>query len=267
MDIYIPNKYTNTYYRIVNSAIDENRKRSDIRKYENHHIIPDACGGTNTKENLVLLTPREHYICHRLLVKMVISKRHKHQMYSALWSLINGMGRAKRYSPCSRIYEILKIEISISKSENMKGENNHFYGKTHSPEFCERMRIDNPARREEVKEKMRGPRPGFLPHNHFTGWSDEVKQKLSQANMGHVHSEVSKKKMSETRSKKIWIKKDGEKSKHIKLESFHIYENLGWVRGRGKSTKIYKKKEPYSDEYKIKMSKSLSNKIWIKKTE
>jgi hypothetical protein len=39
--------------------------------YENHHVIPKCkpFNGTNGKENLVLLLPREHFLCHHLLWK------------------------------------------------------------------------------------------------------------------------------------------------------------------------------------------------------
>ena len=46
--------------------------RTIIPKYvEKHHIIPKSLGGNNRKENLVNLSAREHFICHRLLVKML----------------------------------------------------------------------------------------------------------------------------------------------------------------------------------------------------
>ena len=64
--------YRKVYESIIRKALTENRKK--LRKnqigyiyYENHHIIPKCLGGTNDKENLVLLTGREHYICHKLL--------------------------------------------------------------------------------------------------------------------------------------------------------------------------------------------------------
>jgi len=38
---------------------------------ERHHIIPKSLGGNNDHENLVVLWYREHYIAHRLLVKMI----------------------------------------------------------------------------------------------------------------------------------------------------------------------------------------------------
>lgn len=37
---------------------------------ENHHIVPRCMGGTDDPQNLVLLTPEEHYVAHQLLVKI-----------------------------------------------------------------------------------------------------------------------------------------------------------------------------------------------------
>lgn len=232
MDIYIPNSYTKTYYRIVNRSFQENRKRSNGNIYEEHHIIPKSCGGTDDQSNLVLLTPKEHYICHRLLPKMVKSKLHYEKMIYALWCLINGNGRSKRYSPSGKIYQQIKEEQSKTRSERMKGENNSFYGKTHTEETKRKFSENNPTKREDVKSKLRGPRPGYLPHNHFNGWSDEVKEKLRNANLGKTHSDEIRLKMSETRKGKMWIKKDGEKSKHIFPCDLESYILVGWVRGR-----------------------------------
>lgn len=232
MDIYIPNSYTNIYYRIVNRSFQENRKRSDSKIYEEHHIIPKSCGGSNDISNLILLTPKEHYICHRLLPKMVKSKLHYEKMIYALWCLINGNGRSKRYSPSGKIYQMIKEQQSKTRSERMKGKNNSFYGKTHTEETKKMFSENNPAKRENVKAKLRGPRPGYLPHNHYSRWSNEVKQKLREANLGKIHSEETKLRMSETRKNKIWIKKAGEKSKHIHKDQFELYNSNGWVRGR-----------------------------------
>lgn len=38
--------------------------------YEKHHILPRCLGGSNSKDNLVLLTAEEHWLAHLLLVKM-----------------------------------------------------------------------------------------------------------------------------------------------------------------------------------------------------
>ena len=65
--MFIINKYTSCYFRIIERS--KEREINDIT--EKHHIIPKSFGGKNTKDNLVNLTPREHFICHHLLLKMV----------------------------------------------------------------------------------------------------------------------------------------------------------------------------------------------------
>lgn len=46
------------------------RRKSDDELYERHHIIPKCIGGNDDKENLVYMTPEEHYVAHQLLVKI-----------------------------------------------------------------------------------------------------------------------------------------------------------------------------------------------------
>ena len=60
------------YDNIIKNAKFENRKKLRKNKtnyiyYEKHHILPKCLGGNNDKENLVLLTAKEHYVCHKLL--------------------------------------------------------------------------------------------------------------------------------------------------------------------------------------------------------
>jgi Straboviridae homing endonuclease len=56
------------YYEfIIKQAKSVNRKKSQGIYYENHHIIPRCLGGLDVKENLVLLTAKEHFVCHKLL--------------------------------------------------------------------------------------------------------------------------------------------------------------------------------------------------------
>ena len=37
---------------------------------ERHHVLPRCMGGSDALENIVALTPEEHYVAHQLLVKM-----------------------------------------------------------------------------------------------------------------------------------------------------------------------------------------------------
>jgi hypothetical protein len=64
--------YKKIYDDLCQKAKQQNRQRRAGVYYEVHHIVPVCLGGkgrkTNTNHpNLVLLTPKEHYIGHRLL--------------------------------------------------------------------------------------------------------------------------------------------------------------------------------------------------------
>jgi hypothetical protein len=60
------------YKRHYNLLIERARlrNRSDGTYYESHHILPRCMGGSDDEDNLVLLTPEEHYIAHLILVRM-----------------------------------------------------------------------------------------------------------------------------------------------------------------------------------------------------
>lgn len=65
------------YQKLHDSIIIRAQSRtlpSDIY-IEKHHIIPKSMGGSNSKDNLVKLTAREHYIIHWLLYKIYRSSR------------------------------------------------------------------------------------------------------------------------------------------------------------------------------------------------
>lgn len=60
------NKYANYYFRIIEKA----RSLPKPTIAEEHHIIPKCIGGPNTKENLVYLSTKQHFVVHLLLTKM-----------------------------------------------------------------------------------------------------------------------------------------------------------------------------------------------------
>ena len=75
---YLNNKYTKAYDSIISTAT----VRGSVLGYsEIHHIIPKSLGGSNRKENLVKLTPKEHFICHRLLPKLTNSEGYVNAMH------------------------------------------------------------------------------------------------------------------------------------------------------------------------------------------
>jgi hypothetical protein len=89
-------KYERWYRQIIENA----KNRTEILEYsEKHHVIPRSLGGDNSKENIVTLSLREHFICHKLLVKMN-SGKNKHKMLHALFC----MSATRRISLPSKLY-------------------------------------------------------------------------------------------------------------------------------------------------------------------
>jgi hypothetical protein len=108
--MYLQNKYTRIYFSIIDNA--RNRKLEGYK--ELHHIIPLSLGGKDEKDNLVYLTAREHFICHRLLVKMTYGKD-KSKMSQAAWMMVVVGNGHDRYKINNRTYEYLRLQMSAVK--------------------------------------------------------------------------------------------------------------------------------------------------------
>lgn len=140
--MYLSNKYTIVYNSIINRA-----KARVLDGYsEKHHIIPKCLGGTDRKENLVRLTAREHFICHRLLVKMVEGKA-VFQMIKAVDMMTTRAKCQDRYRVPSRLFEKLKKEASLAMSVLTKGI------KKHSDETKQKMSESAMGRESPFKGK------------------------------------------------------------------------------------------------------------------
>ena len=58
-------------YQLIYDRIVALGKERVLEGYkERHHIVPRCIGGSDDPDNLVELTPEEHYVCHQLLVKI-----------------------------------------------------------------------------------------------------------------------------------------------------------------------------------------------------
>lgn len=58
------------YAKIYQTLINKAKQRTVEGYSESHHIIPRCMGGSDTFDNLVRLTPEEHFVAHLLLMKM-----------------------------------------------------------------------------------------------------------------------------------------------------------------------------------------------------
>ena len=121
------------YQRIYNSFIDRATSRVIDGYYERHHIIPRCLGGQDTEENLVRLTPEEHYVAHQLLIKIYPEN---HALAKAAAMMIPNR-------PSNKMYGWIRRRFSIAKSIEQSGNGNSQFGSrwSHNPTTKENKKI------------------------------------------------------------------------------------------------------------------------------
>lgn len=199
-ELFENNKYTNWYLSIIERALASDRQKLPIGHidriyYESHHIIPECFGG----DEEVLLTAKEHFLCHMLLTKMT----NEYKVKYALFGMTRKSKTHERYEITSSQYayakRLLAEATSIRRkgvkaseetkklmSERRKGAGNSFYGKKHS---------------EDTNEINRQKHLGLIQ-------SEETRMKKSEAIKGLKRSDETKKRMSEWQKGKPKVKKE-----------------------------------------------------------
>ena len=176
--MFLENKYTKWYYSIIRNRID-----IPINGYkENHHIITRCFGGTDEKSNMVYLTAREHFICHLLLVRMLVGIQ-KSKMALVAHNMM--FRRNSSFKIGSHTYQFLKEERSKGGISEEQRKN---------------MRIGQSNRSIETRKKIGDVHRGKKV-------SDKTKDLLKQKGIGNTNkrgkllSENSKKLISEVQLK------------------------------------------------------------------
>lgn len=223
--------YKNIHDNIINKAKSENRKKlnkddENFIYYEKHHILPKCLGGLDNKNNLILLTAKEHFLIHKILNILHPDSRGLFYGYRTM-SLLKKQNRD--YKIGAREYERIKIifnfynsgenhpnskkkginhpsfgkklssetkqKISQARKGKYKGENSPWWGVKKSEEHIKKLSESRKGRKasEETKLKMR------KSHQNV---SIEVREKISKANKGKP-SKLKGKKLSEDHILKI----------------------------------------------------------------
>lgn len=157
--------YKKHYINLITTRY--NRKREKNVYYEKHHIIPKCLGGSNKKENIVYLTPREHYIAHWLLYRI---RPHSNKLSYSFW-IMNWPGTKKvkrEYRISSRMYEEARTAMKNSNSRNMKGEKNHRFGVSMSEEQKKKISESCKGKRNTPEQLKRQSLAQMKPINQFT---------------------------------------------------------------------------------------------------
>lgn len=250
---------------------------------EEHHIIPKSLGGSNNKENKILLPARVHFIAHLLLANMYNKgSKEEFMMQRAVIFLSGRSSNSNMIIKSSRIYKKIKEEYSIEfgkrskiinskpKSEEWKrkhslritGSGNPMYGKCgiNNPKFGMKYKLDNKCSESQLKLYNSGyinPRKGIK-------LSNETKLKMSLAKKGKslIFTEKGKLLHAKKMANKVWINLENKEQKYIEKEELSKYLLLGWKTGMIKGRTWNKdSKEKLSDSTK---GRRLINGKWIK---
>lgn len=105
--------YKNIYENLINRS-----KIRDIKNQytEKHHIIPLCIGGKNNSDNIVRLTPREHFIAHLLLMK-IYPNEYK-LVYAAMKMTRgrDGINSSRKYEWLRKKYSEIRKKLILEKS-------------------------------------------------------------------------------------------------------------------------------------------------------
>ncbi len=103
------------YHRIYDEFIKDRRAReADLTGYvERHHIEPRSLGGGDDPENMISLTPEDHFFAHLLLAKM-----HGGKMWAPIAFMVSGTRKDYRPVESRKAYGWVRRAMSAA----LKGE-------------------------------------------------------------------------------------------------------------------------------------------------
>lgn len=204
--------YEQLYNSIIERAKPRGLNKRKINYYtERHHIIPRCLKGTNDKSNLVLLTGREHFLCHLLLIKLNPSNN---KILFAVWRMTHGH-QSSYIKMTSRQFEKLRCEHSKIQRNNVGIKASNF-GKKFSKESKERMRIAHLGKTitEETREKLKAVRKLRI-------FTNATKEKMRISSIGKKHNDAAKEKM---RNAKLGINRNEEIKTQISFKMKEIWK-------------------------------------------
>ena len=189
-----------TYFKIIRTALLENRKKREEIYYESHHIIPQSF---NKKSEEVLLTAREHYRVHKILAEEF--KSHPVYGQKMLWAFHRMAYDGKRKLTEQEYAEARELLMPLWKrekteswkiemSEKMKGNKNGLGGKKNwVPTEDQRKNMSLAATIRElgnVGENSKASKGIVICENTLTGEVIEAGSALQLSKKTGVHYSV-----------------------------------------------------------------------------
>ncbi len=149
--------HTNFVSKIKSLNRDPNGKQPNGTRWHHHHIVPKFVSDNvdNSPENTLLLTIREHFFIHRLLMQIYPCRPF---ISSCQIFLHTYKKHLKQYGP------LISKRIGKALGKSMKGKNHHNYGKHWD---------------DETKIKMCIKKLGRFNPQFGVKWTKERRDKLS----------------------------------------------------------------------------------------
>lgn len=213
------------YQKTYNAIVDKRINNEPDGYKERHHILPVCMGGDDSRDNLVLLTAREHFICHMLLVKIHKHSKHFYPLVKAVAFMKSESNHKNRYFN-SRLYSYYREAFAASMSDSQSGKKNSQYGTRW---------INNPA----LQTSRKIPRNAALPDGWIEGrivkWDTyrlREKIKTQQKKSPLLKKRKNQKKQNQQSHKTLqkrlaYQKRIEEKAKQYE-EWYTIYRSHGW---------------------------------------
>lgn len=150
------------YQKIYNNIVNYRKQNPcDYDYTEKHHIVPRCLGGSDNSENLVILSAREHFICH-LLLERIYREKPEHLKLLTAFFMMGVSGKHQERYITSHKYQKLREERSRLLSLEYTGDGNSQFGTTW---------ISNP----DVGHNMKIITDGTVPEGYFLGRNNKWK--------------------------------------------------------------------------------------------
>jgi len=193
--------YQKVYNQIIIAAQNRSHPMSIV---ERHHIVPKSLGGSNEPSNIVKVTPREHFILHKLLVKMSIGLARRKMINAFCYMAFTRNNKCLSRPVSSRDYEYAR---SICKDGMYTEERNRKISKSRLAKLASGWRQ---VRTDETKQKHRETLKA--KKDLGIGLSDLHRQAISKGLIGNTNwknyrmPETHKIKVRESNSREYKIK-------------------------------------------------------------
>ena len=230
------NKYRNIYIRLIIKC--QGMTEEELSGYnEKHHILPKCMGGTNDKENIVLMPVRYHMMAHMLLVIIYPGIR---GLKYAIKAVLEGSSRiVDRAGIAERSFSSKTLAYFRETSKIKQKKEHPNWGKHLSEETKRKISESSRGKKmsEETRKKMSMSHSGSKNPNYGKKFSEEARRNMSKSHKGYITSEETKAKLRVALSGENnpnWKKKFSKEEGKRLQKNFHIENYSGANNPRAK---------------------------------